>query len=63
MFIVEVDQFLSLAGDIEGGLCHSNELGFWNFLRSWFSVNCEVILVFNSVFIFFYLVKIYKLIF
>ena len=25
-------------GDIEGGLCHSNKLGFWNFLCSWFSV-------------------------
>ena len=52
MFIVEVDRFFNLVGDIEGGLCHSNELGFWNFLRSWFSVNSEVIFVFNSVFIF-----------
>ena len=38
MFMVEVDRFLSLVGDIEGGMCHSNELAFWNFLCSWFSV-------------------------
>ena len=42
-----MDRFLSLVDDIEGGLCHSNELGFWNFLCSWFSVNCEVILGFT----------------